>query len=66
MRDGLAGTVEGWHSLRNRSRGSYRPSTNCRDRATAPIEDIRWEKIRGCSDRGNGARYSMSIMPGTP
>ena len=46
---------------------------NCRDRATAPIEDICCEKIRGCSyRRGNtvltsrdyGASYSMSAMSG--
>jgi hypothetical protein len=33
------------------------------DRATAPIEEIWCEKIRGCSYRGGGASYSMSAMP---
>jgi hypothetical protein len=35
----------------------------CRDQATALIEDILCEKIRGCSYRRGGASYSMSAMP---
>jgi hypothetical protein len=32
------------------------------DRATLVVEDIWCEKIRGCSDSGGGALYSMSAM----
>ena len=43
-------TVEGWWTLRNGGRpGPSEGKRNCGDRATAPIEDIWCEKIRGCS-----------------
>jgi len=41
------GVVEGWRSLRNRSAGSFGDGDRRGDRATAPGEDIRCEKIRG-------------------
>ena len=44
-------------------RGPLERGHRCRDRATAPIEDIWCEKIRGCSYSGGGASYSMSAMP---
>jgi hypothetical protein len=36
-----------WHARQ----GTVRREGGCRDRATAPIEDIQREKIRGCSHR---------------
>jgi hypothetical protein len=50
-------------TLRDRSPGPSGHVTLRGDRATALIEDICHEKIRGCSYRGSGASYSMSAMP---
>jgi hypothetical protein len=45
-----------------RSQGPPESVRNRGDRATALIEGIWCEKIRGCSCSGGGASYSMSAM----
>jgi hypothetical protein len=57
----LAGTVEGWRSLRNRSQGTVKLFGGCGDRATALIEDIWCEKIRGCSYTGGNAVLLLNV-----
>jgi len=47
---GASGRVEARHP--HRRQGTTERGGNCRDRATALIEDIWCEKIRGCSCRG--------------
>lgn len=51
MRD-ADGTVEGRRSLRIGHPGPVEDVRNRRDRATALIDDIWFEKIHGCSYRG--------------
>ena len=49
-----------------KSLGTSGPSesvSSCGDRATALIEDIWCEKIRGCCYKGGGASHSLSAMP---
>jgi hypothetical protein len=66
----IGGPSEEWRpsegmarTLHVRSQGTVKRVGGCWRRATALIEDIWYEKIRGCSYRGCGAPRSMSTLP---
>jgi hypothetical protein len=53
----------GVRTLRNRSQSPLESANFCGDRATAPVENIRCEKIRGCSYRKRRVTLDVRYAP---